>query len=364
MTDAPQKTRQRPYGEGELFKRAHIWHIAYSVGGRRYRESARSAVRKDAERLLKKRLAEKTTGQFLGPQMERVSFSDLSDLLYRHYDLNRRKSRPRAEIAMGHLAGTFGSDTAMHITPDRLEDYAVARQRDGAAPASVRYELAILRKAFRCAVRARVLRDVPAFPVLDVDNARQGFFEPADLEALCQHLTPALRAVVRFAYLTGWRIPSEVLPLTWDRVDLDAGVVRLDVGTTKNSDGRTFPIDALPELLELLRAQRRDAARIQLKTGQPVPWVFHRAGRRILDFRDDWRKALKAAKLPADRIPHDFRRSAVRNLERAGVPRSVAMKLTGHKTEEVYRRYAIVSERDLREGVRKLAGTLGGVKVS
>jgi len=51
------------------------------------------------------------------------------------------------------------------------------------------------------------------------------------------------------------------------------------------------------------------------------------------------------------RIPHDFRRAAVRNLERAGVPRSVVMKLTGHKTESVYRRYAIADERDLRIAV-------------
>jgi integrase len=67
-----------------------------------------------------------------------------------------------------------------------------------------------------------------------------------------------------------------------------------------------------------------------------------------------WKRAMKAAEL-ADRIPHDFRRTAVRNLERAGVPRSVAMKLTGHRTESVYRRYAIVAEADLAEGVVKLA---------
>ena len=85
-----------------------------------------------------------------------------------------------------------------------------------------------------------------------------------------------------------------------------------------------------------------------------IPFVFHRSGRSILDFREAWQGACERVRL-VGRIPHDFRRTAVRNLERAGVARSVAMKLTGHKTESVYRRYAIVSEADLAEGVKKLA---------
>jgi hypothetical protein len=72
-----------------------------------------------------------------------------------------------------------------------------------------------------------------------------------------------------------------------------------------------------------------------------------------------WATACDKAKVPG-RILHDFRRTAVRNLERAGVPRSVAMKLTGHKTESVYRRYAIVSDADLREATQRLMGTFSG----
>jgi len=82
--------------------------------------------------------------------------------------------------------------------------------------------------------------------------------------------------------------------------------------------------------------------------------VFHRRGKPIKAFYGAWALACKKAGVP-QRIPHDFRRTAVRNLERAGVPRSVAMKITGHKTEAVYRRYAIVSEADLSDGLKKLA---------
>jgi integrase len=145
-----------------------------------------------------------------------------------------------------------------------------------------------------------------------------------------------------------------VLPLTWDRVDFTAGTVRLDARTTKNGEARTFPFAALPALRALLKEQRARTSCLVSASGKAVPWVFHRQGSRIKDFRDAWRTASARARLEG-RIPHDLRRTAVRNLERAGVSRSVAMQLTGHKTEAVYRRYAIVAEADLREGVAKLA---------
>lgn len=193
----------------------------------------------------------------------------------------------------------------------------------------------------------------PVFPTLEIRNTRQGFFEEPEYRAVLRHLPEYLRTFITFLYLTGWR-KGEAQRLQWRQVDLEARTIRLEPGTTKNDEGRLFPFSAFPVLEEVLRAQWQQTQALAHRAETIVPWVFHREGQPIGDFRKAWETACRAAGVPG-RIPHDFRRTAVRNLERAGVPRSVAMKLTGHKTESVYRRYAIVSEADLSVGVAKLA---------
>jgi integrase len=167
-----------------------------------------------------------------------------------------------------------------------------------------------------------------------------------------------MQGIAGFAYVTGWRTPSEILPLEWRQIDLKAGEVRLDPGTTKNDEGRVFPFTR--ELRRVIEGQRRLADQLGREREVITPYVFFyvagkKAGNRVTEsgFNKAWRKARTEAGCPG-RIPHDFRRTAVRNLERSGVSRSVAMKLTGHKTEAVYRRYAIVSSTDLRDAVRRL----------
>jgi integrase len=225
----------------------------------------------------------------------------------------------------------------------------------GAEAATINRELALLKRMFTLAVQAGKLHTKPHIPMLREDNTRRGFFEREQFEAVRAALSAALRPVVTFAYVTGWRIKSEILPLEWRQVDWVGRTVRLDPGTTKNGEGRTFPFTAALEAV--LKDQLAEHERLK-KANKLVPLVFHRNGDRIRDLRRAWESACTAAGCPG-RIPHDFRRTAVRNLERAGVSRSAAMTMVGHKTEAIYRRYAIVDAGVLREAAAKIDNAAG-----
>jgi integrase len=240
------------------------------------------------------------------------------------------------------------------IGTDRVSRYIGERQEAGAAPATVLQEIACLRRMFNLAVRAGKLASRPYIPTIRVQNVRTGFFEPDEFEAVHGRLPDYLQPPVEFMYLTGWRSNSEVLTLRWPQVDFEQGAVRLEPGTTKNLDGREFPFFALPQLETLLRRQREVTTALERQHDRVIPWVFHNRGEPIKNFAKAWKKAVTEGGLPG-RIPHDFRRTAVRNLVRAGVPETIAMKLTGHKTRSVFDRYDITSGRDLREAVEKLA---------
>jgi integrase len=80
------------------------------------------------------------------------------------------------------------------------------------------------------------------------------------------------------------------------------------------------------------------------------PYIFHREGKRIISHYRAWRTARKKAGQPK-RLLHDARRTVARNMDRAGVPRSVAKQIIGHKTDAMYNRYRIVNEQDIREGM-------------
>lgn len=268
---------QRTAGTGGVFRRGTVYWIRYSYRGRKMRESSRSAQRGEAVKLLRRRLAEMGAGRLVGPDAERTTFEELAAILLDDYGLNGRRSAKRVEVGLVHLRAFFTFARVPDITSDRIGAYIRYRQKANAAPATVRYELACLRRAFTLAMRGGKATHRPYIPSVAVDNARKGFFEPADFEAVERNLSESLRPFVRFLYLTGWRA-GEALGLTWAGVDFAASVVRLEPGVTKNREGREFPFASFPALAELLREQRERTSVLEREQSRIIARCFIEAG--------------------------------------------------------------------------------------
>ncbi|MCL4848087.1 MAG: tyrosine-type recombinase/integrase [Acidobacteria bacterium] len=340
---------------GQLRKRGGVWWIRYYRNGRRYEESAKTDKKGKAETLLRLREGDIAKGLPITPALARVTFDEAAQTVLDDYRQNGRKSLAHVAWRLTkYLTPFFGGRRLTTITTPLVRTYISQRLDAGAAPASVNRELALLKRTFTLAVRdGRVLMR-PHIPMLAEANARTGFFEKAAFEAVHDALPAYLQPVATFAYLTGWRVPSEILTLQWSQVDLTAGIVRLEPGSTKSGEGRVFPFAAHPDLTTLLETLDTARGARQKATGAIVPWVFHRHGKPIKSAKKAWATACETAGCPG-RLWHDFRRTAVRNLVRAGVPEKTAMLLTGHKTRSVFDRYDIVNEADLRAAVAKLA---------
>lgn len=345
--------RQHTYGMGRTYQRGHIWWVRYYRNGQEFNESSHSEKEADAKKLLKKRFGEIALGRFADPQADKVTLAELADDLLTDYQIRGRKNQRQVKSKVNHLLAYFGKDRARSITTDRIKVYIARRQEANAAAAQINRELAALKRMFSLAVHAEKLPTAPYIPTLTENNVRTGFFEYAEFRALRDALPPFLRPVVTFGYYTGWRT-TEVLNLQWRQVDLNAGEVRLDPGTTKNGKGRVIYLDG--ELFDVMKEQRADVLSLQRERGEIIPWVFvnPETADRIRYFRRPWLHACKQTGL-SGRIFHDFRRTAVRNMVRAGVPEVVAMSISGHRTRSVFDRYNIVSEEDLREAARRIS---------
>lgn len=370
MNPLPSPTPQRRGRRGQGTVRLRSpgrYQIRYVANGRRYVETIGAKSEAEAVRYLQRRLAEREHegARFLGPQAERVTYADLMELVRVDYDLRKRRSYARVQYARLHLDAAFGSLRAVDVTEQRLDAYWSARRAAGAADATVRNELNVLRHGYTLALRKHIVRQVPTFPSMAHvarENVRNVFFSRAEFERLRDALPAPLRGPVVFAWHTAWRLKSEVLRLEWSRVNLATGVIRLQEGTTKNGDGRTIVFRPIAELAAMLDAQRAYVSQVERATGRIIPWVFCRAtGERVKDFREAWDAAcLRAGLVDGDgkpsKVPHDLRRSGIRNLERAGVSRSAAKKMVGHRSSAVFDRYAdaSVADADIVEAAAQL----------
>lgn len=371
---------------GWIFKRHEPWYkgatyyIGYCVDeikdGHKFRRKVREAVgpkKSEATARLAQRLRDLDDGKWQHPTTPLI-FDDLLALVKADWRNNGRKSTLMLPDAKTETSGirrlrkAFGRIEVASITARELDRYATERieqttlarrardpddpEAETAGISTARNELNVLKHGMKLAVAKDLLTKVPTFPTLTPTNVRTGFFERHELDAILAELPELVRPLALFMYWTGWR-RNEVLSRGWPHVDLKAGVIRLEPGETKNGKGRDFPFALVPELKAVIERQRAYTDAVERRTGQIVPVVFHREGRPIKSFRSAWRAASRRSGIT--RIPHDFRRTAVRNLVRAGVSQKVAMELTGHLTPSVFDRYNITDDRDRREAVAKLA---------
>jgi integrase len=352
-------------GFGYCYQRGRVWWIRYSHRGRDHRESSHSERETDAWRLLKERWKQIGRGRFVFGE-DRVTMADLFAALELDYQNNRRRSTRGLRWRLAPLRAAFGEDRAIDVTEARIERYKAERlgtkTRNGTgtqttAPATINRELAALTRAFRLAMRQKRLSTAPTVELLKEGLPRQGFLEPAAFERVARHLPDDRADFARFGYLSGWR-KGEIQRLTWPDVDRASGRIALRREHSKNGEPRVLPL--VGELAELI--ERRWTAREHLTPGGTTalsPFVFHRDGQPVGDFRKVWATACEKAGVGGT-LFHDLRRSAVRNMDRAGVSQSVAMALSGHRTASVYRRYRIVAEDDLREALARMQTSLAG----
>lgn len=340
--------------ETNIYKRkgsSYFWIQIYA-NGKRHRESTKTTKITEARRFLKQ--CEGLVASGKNPASSQLKFEGMENLIVKDYKINKRKSLNRLENSIDHLNKYFGGMKADKIRPTDIDNYVDKRLEEGAMNGTINRELCAIRRMGNLAIEKEIIQRFPKIKLLkEVDkegkpSSRTGFFEHAEFLDLRNALPDYLKPVVTLAYESGMR-RNEILNLKWHQVDLQQGTITLELGMTKNDESRTFYIS--PELTEILsklwetRTQQEDK----------IPYVFpnRKGSGRIVDMRKSWKNGLKTVGLEG-KLLHDFRRTAVRNMVRAGVPESVAMKVSGHKDRSVFERYNIVDEKDLQNASKQL----------
>ena len=325
------------------------WWMKYYDGGKPIYESTAKIEKREALVVLRRAETKVADGQQEGSAVKRTRFEDLIEELKNDYILKRRKTWKLREQHLAHLKPVFGGMRVKGITTPKLQAYVAKRLEEGAAPATVNRELDCLHRMMILGQRHTPPKIIfiPHFPRLAEDNAREGFCEHDAYLCIRGAAPYHIQVAATIGYYTGMR-KAEILSLQWDKhIDMEQHCIRLERKQTKTNTSRGLYMtgDFLKVMLK--------AKEVRDLEFPYCPWVVHMKGQRVKSFDHGWTALMKRLNMSGF-LFHDLRRTGVRNLVRAGVPETVAMKISGHKTRSVFDRYNITSEEDLKEAADRL----------
>ncbi len=339
------------------------WH--QGRGGKNIRLTVRG-TRETADKVLQKLREEFYAGTH-GIRIDHdTTVADLAQLVIDDYANNGFKDQRGAAFMKRFWVELTGKRRADTIDSNQLSIWVKDWCADGLSAGRANRRMAFLMRGYRLAKSQKLVRDIPEWKALQEAPPRSGVRTWEEFVAVRGHLPPHARIPVTIEYWLGTR-SGETLAIQWSQVRFDHRQelveIRLDAGDTKTSEQRTVVLGG--DLYAFLR----DWYRFTKKAFPSCQTVCHYKGRSIKRLQSSWQNAAVKAglghwgnpdgKYPGNRqyrgaLIHDFRRTAVSNMENAGIPRKVAMSISGHKTDNVYRRYHIVKKEDLIEAGRRL----------
>lgn len=222
---------------GHLYRRCSVWWIQFYQDGQRVRMTSESTDLDLAKRMLREHEARVTLKEPVVARAARVVYDELRTDLVEHYQATGNRDLEEAGWRLKHLDRAFRGARASAITAAAITRYIVKRQGEQAANGTINREVAVLLRMLRLGLERGKVARVPIVHKPKEAAPRAGFFEADAFAAVRAQLPADLQVAVTVAYTFGWRMQSEVMALELRQLDLEAGTIRLDPGSTKNDEG-------------------------------------------------------------------------------------------------------------------------------
>lgn len=289
------------------------------------KEHIKSGLENDAGKLLRTRLKQNDDGEKIVTTSNRTRMKELFDAVVVDYKNEEQRSLDKVErMLKKYLRPAFDLRRASTINRADLERYKSER-RIKAKKSTVNRELSVLIRGFNLGVRLKLIPkssipDLTGLRMDESDNVREGFFEQSDFLKHYAYLPDYLKPISEMGYTFGQR-KQELLSMLWKQVNRVDCVITLGARQTKNKKIRTIHYGKNPEIKDLIDRQWK--LKLEIEHSHPRVKIthvfFHADGRPVKDFRGAWDTACEKSKI--DRTFHDLRRTAVRNMVRAGIPK-------------------------------------------